>query len=100
MIDLIPVRLRRCTRCGEYEGRGLVETYRTEDVETVIVTCLCDGIPCRFCKKNTIHRPCSNYFDEATGRVWHVPWFVGLFAVPCEECRANGVEATLLPGGH
>ena len=67
----IPKGLVRCGQCGEPRGRR--------------IKCLCEGIVCRYCKKNAIHRPISDYYDEATKTVYHVAWYG--YLVPCFECR-------------
>ena len=53
----------------------------------VAVLCICDGIPCRKCGKGRIHRPISNYWDEARGALIHCPWFSA--QAPCDQCRAE-----------
>jgi hypothetical protein len=71
--------VHRCGQCG-----GLYGLARTA-AGFVPVRCLCDGIACSVCEKRAIHRPISNYVDEQTGRIWHVPWFGFMF--PCVGCR-------------
>jgi hypothetical protein len=85
---VIPAGLRRCLKCGEYKGRAIVPSYRHDRLDIVPVSCLCDGIACRYCgNERSIHRPTSNYFCETTLRVWHVPTFGG--QRPCEDCTAR-----------
>ena len=45
------------------------------------------GITCRECGDTRIRRPISDYYNLADGRLWHVPYFVGMF--PCRECRTG-----------
>ncbi len=78
----------RCERCGERVGTGFFPDYNGELQEWTF-RCLCDGIVCRYCKRNAIHRPISNYFNDEIGAPRHVPFFGNLF--PCGECRAKGV---------
>ena len=49
------------------------------------VSCLCDGILCPKCKKNKIHRPISNSYDEKDNDIVHHPYFTGMMG--CSECR-------------
>jgi len=78
-------RLRRCRQCGELRGRGRFSSAADPTPEWVELSCLCDGIVCRCCRKNAIRRPISNHFDDATRSVWHVPWFAAM--IPCADCR-------------
>jgi hypothetical protein len=89
----IPPGLTRCPVCGEY--RGSTRARRTDRNEppdaselddVIAVRCVCEGIPCRSCGKK-MHRPISNYYDERTGTIWHVPYFRGMF--PCGECLSS-----------
>jgi hypothetical protein len=50
------------------------------------VQCICDGILCRRCKINRIHRPISNVWDERGG-FGHIPYFAAMAS--CNECRAK-----------
>ena len=45
---------------------------------------LCEGIVCCYCRAGAIHRPTSNRYDEATGRILHIAYF-GWMA-PCRGC--------------
>jgi hypothetical protein len=85
MPQVIPAGLRKCHQCGEYRGRGIVPSHRHDLLDIVPVSCLCQGIVCRYCKRRAIHRPISNYYDGETGQVWHVPYFA--YDVPCPDCR-------------
>jgi hypothetical protein len=78
-----PSSLEKCEICGEY--KGIVYEHQTP-IETlnVLVECLCDGEFCRNCKKNRVHRPISNYFNESSGRIIHVPHFGPCI---CSECQ-------------
>jgi len=76
-------RLLRCPQCGELEGEAL--THDWDGWSYMPVSCLCDGIVCRYCRHGAIHRPISNFYDEETGNVWHVPWFG--FELACRRCR-------------
>src|SRR5205823_1630213 len=85
VMRVIPAGLRRCPECGEYKGRAIVPSYRHDRVDIVPVSCVCNGIACRYCGERSIHCPTSNYYDERTGRVWHVPHFGAL--LHCDDCR-------------
>jgi hypothetical protein len=109
---LIPHGFKRCQTCGEFNGsteslflnwsdetdtQDLIEFFEmtpeerddlkpVRDPSAIIsVTCLCQGIPCRLCRQNLIHKPGSNTYEEKTNSVWHYPYFQGL--VGCQECR-------------
>ena len=63
----LPPGLARCKTCGEYNGStdkgnlGLGKHHqRTGDIVTV--SCLCHGIPCKYCGKLK-HLPISNSYD-------------------------------------
>ena len=73
------IGLSRCPDCGEFRG-----TCATDEGETRLL-CICEGITCRACKTDPIRRPNSDHFNESDGRIWHTPYFVGLF--PCAGCR-------------
>ena len=87
-------RLFRCEVCGEWAGiinrRFLRSDQRTQGDSFTTVLCSCDGPSCRRCGVNRIHRPISNWYDEADDSVWHVPYFAGL--APCARCRAEDRE--------
>jgi hypothetical protein len=92
----------KCTVCGEYRGKVCANALnwnweRTEDRQRLIgVTCLCDGILCSRCKRNKIHRPITNSYDEARDAIEHWPYFSGM--IPCAECqsreRADSLKTT------
>jgi len=79
-------RLRRCARCAELKGEGLVED-RYEGIVRVPVICICKGVPCPQCGKRLIRRPISNNYDERAGTVWHTPWFG--YLTRCTTCRTS-----------
>ena len=92
----IPEGLVKCEVCGEYKGEvkekdlnwgdsyfDKAEVEKSE--ECFSVSCLCDGILCHKCKKNKIHRPISNSYDEINNDIGHWPWFTGM--MPCKECK-------------
>ena len=88
----VPNGLSRCPVCGEYKGSARAGDLNwnfpplAPDPESSIkVTCLCDGILCRRCKRNKIHRPISNSYSPASNSIGHWPYFSGL--LPCDECR-------------
>jgi hypothetical protein len=86
----IPRGLVRCAVCHEYRGavrNDDLPPARQREEAVVAVLCICDGIPCRKCRKERIHRPISNYWDEARGALIHCPWFSG--QAPCKRCRAE-----------
>jgi|ERR1700733_420327 hypothetical protein len=91
----VPEGLSRCPICNEYRGvmalRDLPNfsssIYRYEEPSTPLrVQCICDGILCRTCNKNRIHRPISNRWDERGG-FGHMPYFTAM--IPCKDCRAK-----------
>ena len=77
-------RLRRCSQCGELTGEAFVDDP-WEGPVYIPVLCLCEGIVCSRCRRRAIRRPISNFYDEATGRVIHTPWFG--YLVPCLDCH-------------
>ena len=87
----IPPGLTRCPVCSEYRGSTLARHLNWnatpyEPDEVILVRCICDGILCRRCGKK-MHRPISNYYDEEANKIWHVPYFMGMF--PCRECLSS-----------
>ena len=89
-VRIIPAGLTRCPICGEYKGKvragDLNNKWLSADPKKLIgVICLCYGILCKRCGRNKIHRPISNEYDEATNKVWHIPYFGE--CIPCAECR-------------
>jgi hypothetical protein len=64
--------LLRCHECGEFRSDGRV-------------LCSCSGLTCEGCGQRRIHRPTSDYYDEATRKLWHEPYF----HCPrfCEQCE-------------
>jgi hypothetical protein len=86
----VPPGLVRCTVCHEYRG-----AVRNDDLPpsmqrgecVVAVLCICDGILCRECGTRRIHRPISNYWDEARGTLIHCPWFSA--HVACKTCATH-----------
>lgn len=94
-----PEGLYKCEECGEYEGEVKEKDlsfhdrlgYETPDGDGFIkVSCLCDGILCHRCKKNKIHRPLSNSYDEKNNDIVHHPYLSGLTS--CAECKENKKE--------
>lgn len=58
------------------------------EVQHLSATCICEGIPCRYCKTSKVRRPISNRFDESDGTVWHTSHFGSVS--PCPECHVAG----------
>lgn len=95
-MDKIPKGLVKCEVCGEYKGSVKENDLSWSDYsdkesvnnseEILGVSCLCDGILCPKCKKNKIHRPISNSYDETDNSIGHWPYFTGMMG--CEECRS------------
>jgi len=89
----IPPGFERCPVCGEFNGTTKAKYLNWEGLppddleETITVSCLCKGILCRRCKKNKIHRPISNSYEEDSNTIDHWPSFSGM--IPCSECRAK-----------
>lgn len=86
----VPRGLVRCPVCNEFRGAVINDdlppsSQREEGV--VPVLCICDGIPCRECGIERIHRPISNFWDEERGAILHCPWFTAL--APCNTCRTK-----------
>lgn len=88
----VPPGVFRCLVCNEWRGTAKAldifgpehHFYKDEDPEKpVTISCVCDGIPCRKCNKNLIHRPISNQWDEYNG-FGHNFYLAGL--MPCKEC--------------
>jgi len=86
-------RLRRCTRCGELKGQAVIND-RDEGIIRLPVICICKGIPCPQCDKQLIPRPTSNKYDEATGTVWHTPWFGYLIRCTTRVASADAIRPT------
>ena len=64
----VPVGLKRCRRCGCYKGTCM------DNSEKVKVSCACNPNICEKCNTPVYKfRICSNYYDEETGNIWHVP---------------------------
>ena len=86
----IPPGFVKCEVCGEYNGSTSRENLDWfcpegfEPGEMTSVSCLCKGIPCPICKKNKVHRPCSNSYEEDTNHIGHWPYFTGQSG--CWEC--------------
>jgi hypothetical protein len=92
----IPPGFSRCPQCGEFNGHTLAKHLNwpfsmiippPSPDETIGVSCLCKGIPCRRCGKNKVHRPISNSYEEDTNTIGHWPYFTVM--VPCRDCRAK-----------
>jgi hypothetical protein len=64
-------------------------------VSEATASCLCDGLVCDKCGKGHIHRPISNYYDEASSHLVHVPYFA--YLRPCPECGGNDWRRTDSP---
>jgi hypothetical protein len=86
----VPRALVRCPVCHEYHGAvrnsDLPPSSQREEA-VVVVLCICNGIPCRTCGESRIHRPISNYWDEARGALIHCPWFSA--QVSCDTCSTQ-----------
>ena len=90
----IPKGLSKCKKCGEYAGfikeKDLPpghKWFKTKNPERLIkIICICEGMHCKICKKKKIHRVCSNFYDEKTKSIWHVPGFI-VWSLICDTCR-------------
>ena len=92
---LVPKGLCKCEKCGEYRGSVMEKDLnwdgsfhkeaKEESEEYLTVSCLCDGILCQKCKKNKIHRPISNSYNEKENDILHHPYFTGM--IGCSECK-------------
>ena len=85
-----PKGLTRCARCGDLRGRFSYKWTADDAPSPTTVVCRCTNIACGQCGERTVRRPTSNYLDEATGHVWHVPIFpvVRLLCRACRTARA------------
>lgn len=85
---MIPDGLTRCGTCGELKGTLLYPEPNGEDkLISTTVLCLCAGLICENCGKGRMHHPIANYYDEETGKVIHVPYFIA--EQHCSECGAR-----------
>lgn len=85
----VPPGLSRCPVCNEYRGTLGIDDespHSRGKGDFLSVQCICDGILCRCCKVNRIHRPISNVWTERGG-FGHVPYFAAWGS--CKECRAK-----------
>jgi len=82
---MAPEGLARCPVCGELRGRALFpEPPNHTTFSAATASCWCDGLVCGACGKDRIHRPISNYYDERSGHLIHVPYFRAMAS--CDEC--------------
>ena len=97
----IPPGFSRCPECGEFNGQTLAKYLDwpfsminppPPPDKMIGVSCLCNGILCGRCKKNKVHRPISNSYEEDTNTIGHWPYFTGM--MPCRECRAKEKRRT------
>jgi hypothetical protein len=73
----LPKGLRYCHFCGEVAGHlGKAKS-----------TCLCEGIPCRYCGVGRVRRPTSDQYVPATGGFMHSPYFMGMSG--CRDCMTT-----------
>jgi hypothetical protein len=93
-VNMIPDGLHRCDQCGALRGEFLYRWGNDDQPTMTPVKCLCEGIVCRYCRRNAIHRPISNHYDEQTCRVLHVS-HLGYLAA-CEQCWLSA-EPTASP---
>jgi hypothetical protein len=70
----LPDGLHYCRFCGGVAGQ-------LGDIKS---TCLCEGIPCRYCGIGRVRRPTSDHYVPATGRFMHSPYFMGMGG--CRDC--------------
>lgn len=85
----VPRGLFRCPVCNEYRGTIDIDDQSVHSLckgDFLRVQCICDGILCRRCKINRIHRPISNVWDERGG-LGHIPYLAAMAS--CNECRAK-----------
>ena len=77
--DGVPHGLTQCPVCAEWRGECL-DPDPVCAGQIVQVRCRCDNnTRCPRCGQPVYtHRIMSNYYDVATGKIWHVPWFCGL----------------------
>ena len=94
LFAFLPPGFLRCETCGEYNGStdegslGLGKDHQPIG-NIVTASCLCHGIPCKYCGKLK-RRPISNTYYSETNTVWHTPYFAGWFG--CAECEARRVK--------
>jgi hypothetical protein len=77
--------VRRCERCGEIRGRFLQALLLGYGGT---ITCICEGLKCRYCKRNRVRRPLTNYIGDDSIGSRHTAWFG--YLIPCRECQALG----------
>lgn len=95
----IPEGFHKCEVCDEYTGKTKMKNLNWENCfdfereerekseEYISVSCLCEGIICKACGKNKIHRPISNSYEEETNSIGHWSYLSGMR--PCDECRSK-----------
>ena len=79
--------LHRSRDCGELRG-----LFHRHGAPPALLSCICQGIPCRRCGRMKVRRPGSNYIGE-DGQVWHVPSFG--YMARCAACRLEEDAAKL-----
>lgn len=108
MESRIPPGLVRCEVCGGFNGvtlekylapgpRLIDDTGPPYDPESrVSSTCRCHGPLCRAYGVNRISLPTSNFYDEKSNRIIHVPYF--MYMRLCDTCspvrQAENVRMT------
>jgi hypothetical protein len=80
-----PEGLTRCPVCRELRGRALFPDPGHHGMFSEgTATCWCDGYRCGACGKGRVHQPISDYYDERSGHLIHVAYFMGM--APCGRC--------------
>jgi len=77
--------VRRCERCGEIRGRFLQALLLGYGGT---ITCICEGIKCRYCNRNRVRRPLTDHIGDDSIGSRHTAWFG--YLIPCTECQALG----------
>jgi hypothetical protein len=74
----VPKGLTRCSVCGEWIGRCLWPDPLEWHKGTTRISCRCEANICSTCGEPVYEYKLSgNIYDEATGRIWHIPIMMG-----------------------
>ena len=92
---LTPPGMMICNTCGKVRGESFRRYTQSpgEPQGRVISRCLCEGVLCSYCLTHAIHRPGTQEYQCADGRMWHQPGFV--MQGRCSQCRYY--EDALMP---
>jgi hypothetical protein len=76
----VPKGLTKCPRCGGWRGEYVDPNPPAgEPPQVRTVSCQCEANICEKCGRRVYkYRLGSNRYDEATGRIWHIPGLCGM----------------------